>query len=214
MSSWGNYDNANSVPFWAAMQVKQRATSDNATALYNNTTPDAYITGETIGVYGVDEQEAAASSKHGSTGWTLRTTGSGGRAGRVQEEVLVALSHMYGDGDGQTYANVSITLVGPSDQSVLSNTAFANVAMFSVTPTLTGNTSATLTYLWQYLNGSTWTNLTSNNSTIHYSGGTTNTLYAMPGTTGASGTIYRCTVTAANQGVVAYSSNATITIAS
>jgi hypothetical protein len=105
-------------------------------------------------------------------------------------------------------------LAGPSNASAFANaTYFANTVSFTVTPTLTGNTAATLTYLWQYLNGSTWTNLQANSASIHYSGSTTNTLYAMPGTTAASGTIYRLTVSAADQGVVAYSSNATITIA-
>jgi hypothetical protein len=219
MSSWGNNDNAANAPYWAVNStiVKNNPsgatpTSANVAKLYANTTANVYIQDITVGLFGVDAQESLAThAQH--TGWTLRTTGSGGRAGRVTNEVLVALSTMSGDGDAQVYANVSITLSGPSNASALANaTYFANTVSFSVTPTLAGNTAATLTYLWQYLNGATWTNLTANNTNIHYNGATTNTLYAMPGTTAASGTIYRCTVTAADQGVVAYSSNATITI--
>jgi hypothetical protein len=222
MPSWGNNDTAAKAPLWAATQVNVKPDSTNRTNLFDNTTQDYWAStladgsvrngGKAVGVFGVDAQESLAThAQH--TGWTLRTVGSGGRAGRVQNEVLVALSSMTGDSDAQVYANVTITLSGPSNQSVLASPGtFANNAVFAVTPTLAGNTAATLTYLWQYLNGSTWTNLTANGASIHYSGGTTNTLYAMPGTTAASGTIYRLTVTAADQGVVAYSSNATITI--
>ena len=222
MSSWGNNDNAANAPLWAATQVNVKPDSTNRTNLFDNTTQDYWAStladgsvrngGKAVGVFGVDVQESLAThAQH--TGWTLRTVGSGGRAGRVQNEVLVALSSMTGDSDAQVYANVSITLSRPSNASALANaTYFANTVSFSVTPTLVGNTAATLTYLWQYLNGATWTNLAANNTNIHYNGATTNTLYAMPGTTAASGTIYRCTVTAADQGVVAYSSNATITI--
>ena len=219
MSSWGNNDNAANAPYWAVNStiVKNNPsgatpTSANVAKLYANTTANVYIQDTTIGLFGVDPNESLVT--HAShSGWVLKTTGQGGRAGRIQNEVLVALSTMSGDGDAQAYANVTITLSGPSNASALANaTYFANTVSFSVTPTLTGNTAATLTYLWQYHNGSTWTNLQANNASIHYSGGTTNTLYAMPGTTAASGTIYRLTVTAADQGVVAYSSNATITI--
>ena len=211
MSSWGNYDNANSVPFWAAMQVKQRATSANATALYNNTTPDAYITGETIGVYGVDEQEAAASSKHGSTGWTLRTTGSGGRAGRVQEEVLVALSHMYGDGDGQVYPNTAITFVTQtSNTNVLASSA--QTALFFVNASASPITGP-LTYQWMYStnSGSTWTNLT--NGSV-WSGATSNTLNISAGhlDTGDTGNQYKVTVSVTGTGVSSNSSAGVLTV--
>ena len=158
--------------------------------------------------------EEASTSNKVHSGWVLRTTGSGGRANRVQEEVLVALSSMgvSPDGDAQTYANVSIALSGPSDGSVVSVGTFANVISFSVTPTLDGNTSATLTYQWQYLNGSTWANIPANTNPIRWSGATTSTLQARPATTANNGTVLRVVVTAADQGVTATSANATMTV--
>ena len=36
------------------------------------------------------------------TGWVLRTVGTGGRAGRVQVETLVAMGSMTGDGADDT----------------------------------------------------------------------------------------------------------------
>ena len=132
MSSWGNNDNAANAPYWAVNSAIAHAadvstkfaapTAANVAQLYGNTTSGVYIAGETIGLFGVDSQEVRAlegSAHRGThTGWILRTTGSGGRAGRVQEEVLVALSGMSADGsdgDAQVYANVTISLTGPSD---------------------------------------------------------------------------------------------------
>jgi len=228
MSSWGNNDNAANAPYWAvnstitkssAAQVVAMPTAANVAILYANTTADAYIVGETIGLFGIDAQEIQAQG-HGlgaHAGWNLRTTGSGGRAGRTQTETLVALANLTSDGDAQIYANVSITLVGPTSQSVLANaTYYANVATFTTTPTLAGNTAATLTYQWQYNNASGsagWASIPANTTPIQYAGATTNTLYARPGTTANTGTVYRVVVTAADEGVTATSANATITVA-
>lgn len=226
MSSWGNNDNAANAPYWAvnstivnATDVKSVAaapTAANVALLYANTQSDAYTVGETIGLFAVDAQEASTTNRV-HTGWVLRTTGSGGRAGRVQEEVLVAMTGMGAngvDGDAQNYANVSITLSGPSNGSVLANaTYFANVVSFSVTPTLDGNTAATLTYQWQYLDGTTWANIPANTNPIQWSGATTSTLQARPATTANNGTVLRVVVSAADQGVTATSANATLTVA-
>lgn len=225
MSSWGNYDNAANAPYWAVnstiMNVVQTErqnsapTAANVALLYGNTTADVYTTGQTIGLFGVDAQESLAThAQH--TGWTLRTVGSGGRAGRITHEVLVALSNMIApDGDGQTYPNVAITLVTSGDTSVAANASFANTATFTVTPTLVGNTSATLTYQWQYNNASGsygWANIPANTANIRFAGSTTATLYVIPANTANTTNIYRAVVTAADQGVSATSSNNTITI--
>jgi len=225
MSSWGNNDNAANAPYWAvnstivnAAGVKASAaapTAANVALLYGNTTADVYTTGETIGLFGVDAQEADVANIH--TGWVLKTTGSGGRAGRVQQEVLVALSEMKApDGDAQVYANVSITLTGPDGATVVANTSNANSATFTVSPALVGNTSATLAYQWQ-VNSNTgalgWTNVANSTPTnTGYVGGTTATLLVYPKTAAANAYVFRAVVTAADQGVSATSANATITI--
>lgn len=226
MSSWGNNDNAANAPYWAvnstivnAAGVKASAaapTAANVALLYGNTTADVYTSGETIGLFGVDAQEALVThSPH--TGWVLRTTGSGGRANRVQHEVLVALSEMKGpDGDAQQYPNVSITLVSPSGATVTSNTSNANFATFTVGTSLVGNTSATLSYQWQ-INSNTgslgWTNVANNTPTATgYLDGTTNTLKVYPYNATANQYVVRAIVTAADQGVSATSANAIVTI--
>jgi len=227
MSSWGNNDNAANAPYWAvnstivnAADVKASAaapTAANVALLYGNTTADVYTAGETIGLFGVDGQEAdVAGNGTVHTGWVLKTTGSGGRAGRVQQEVLVALSQMISDGDAQVYANVQITLTGPSNATVVANTSNANSATFTVSPALVGNTSATLSYQWQ-VNSNTgalgWTNVANSTPTnTGYVGGTTATLLVYPKTAAANAYVFRAVVTAADQGVSATSANATITI--
>jgi hypothetical protein len=225
MSSWGKFDNAANAPYWAVnstimnnVQTEANVaapTAANVALLYGNTSANVYTQGATIGLFGVDAQEALAThAPH--AGWVLRTTGSGGRAGRVTHEVLVALNTINGpDGDGQQYPNVTITLVTSGDTSVVSNASFANVATFTVTPTLVGNTAATLTYQWQYNNSTGsygWANIPANTANIQFAGATTSTLYVKPATTANTTNRYRVIVTAADQGVTATSQNNTITI--
>ena len=67
MSSWGNYDNAANAPYWAVNSTIAPDNPDaaspsaaNVALLYGNTTPDVYITGETIGLFMVDSGEAVS----------------------------------------------------------------------------------------------------------------------------------------------------------
>jgi hypothetical protein len=225
MSSWGNNDNAANAPYWAVSTVdtgvnKAAAapTAANVALLYGNTTPSVYVTNETVGLFGVDAQEADTNHRGAHTGWVLRTVGTGGRAGRVTQEVLVALSNMKGpDGDAQTYANVEITLVGPSDGSVVSGSANANSVVFTVSPTLVGNTAATLTYQWQVNSGpGVWVDMSDGAAVqpggVQKTGTQTDTLTVTPWNTSANGYVFRAVVTAADQGVSATSANGQITI--
>jgi hypothetical protein len=179
-----------------------------------------YITGETIGLFGVDAQEEqvaeTGTSKIAHSGWVLKTTGSGGRAGRVQTEVLVALNNMIGDGDAQLLPNVAIILSALGSKSVYANTSNANTAVFSVTPTLSGNTAAALTYQWQVDNASGslgWTNVANGTpANTTYTGATTSSLTVIPYATDANTYVYRVVVSAADQGVTATSANGAITV--
>ena len=230
MSSWGNHDNAANAPYWAVnstvMNVTEteqwhsEPTASNVAVLYANTSANLWTDRTTVGLFGVDVQEVGSleggSHRGAHTGWILRTVGQGGRANRIQEEVLVAMNTMgyeSTDGDAQTYANVSIALSGPSDGSVVSEASYANVVSFTVVPTLTGNTSASLTYQWQYLNGSgAMVSIPANTAPIRWANPTTATLQARPKTTANNGTVLRVVVTAPDQGVTAVSSNVTLTV--
>jgi hypothetical protein len=112
MALWSNTDANTSAPkFAVAAGLGVSASSD---ALYANTTVNEFKTGLTLGVFGVDANEISlannAAQKPAHAGWVLRKVGTGGRAGRVQTEVIVAMGSMTGDGtvsanDNVVYAN-------------------------------------------------------------------------------------------------------------
>lgn len=224
MSSWGKYDNAANSPLWGTFTVNKSPTNTNRNNLFDNTTQDYWKTATAgggyrneniaVGVFGVDAQEVAVDKKGAHVGWVRRSVGSGGRAGRVQEEVLVAMNTITSDSDAQTYANVTITLtLSTTAPSVTSNTSYANTATVVITPTLVGNTAATLTYQWQVNSGGSWTNAVDGTpANTNYSGATTATFGIKPADTTANGYKYRVIVTAADQGVTATSANVTMSV--
>ena len=96
MALWSNTDANTSVPKFAPSLVNLTNTQANSNLVYANTTAGAFITGATIGVFGVDAAEESATSTANTAGshagWVLRKVGTGGRAGRVHRETLVALT--------------------------------------------------------------------------------------------------------------------------
>jgi len=119
MPSWGNKDVAANAPYWAVNSAVFNATNveanyasptaANVARLYANTTANVYTQGQTIGLFGIDVAETSNTQQKGVShaGWVLRTTGSGGRAGRTQYETLVTLANMTQDGDSTTIANTA-----------------------------------------------------------------------------------------------------------
>jgi hypothetical protein len=227
MSSHGNYDNAANTPLWAATSVKLAPTSANTANLYANTTADAFITGETIGLFMVDQNEQAVQEANGTPpahkGWNLKTTGSGGRAGRVQWETLVALAQVSSDNntDDAVLPDSKITIsVQPASVQTVS-AASANTLTYSVTAAITAGASVPLTYQWQVNNnsGGSWVNIDAgtNVSTgqpggMNKTGANTATLVLDPTDTTANNYVFRCLVTAANTGASATSANGRILI--
>ena len=94
MASWGKADAYTAAPLWALASVNIAPTSANMGSagsgkLFNNATADNLITGITRGLFNYAAGEFPAGSHQG---WVLKTTGSGGRTGRVTGETLVCLS--------------------------------------------------------------------------------------------------------------------------
>ena len=212
MGSWGNTDDAANSVYYAPAQFNKTANTDNQTALFGNTTADAFVTNLTVGQFGVkpDEAQAAragANTKMAHAGWNLRIEGTGGRAGRVQYETLVAMSSISNDAsDDAVLPDYKINITSnPSDA-----TAYASnnqIATFTVAGTTTPS-GGTLGYFWQKRNGGSWANLT---NTGAYSNTTTATLSVLANTA-SNAEIYRAGVTVTG-GATTYSSNAVITIA-
>ena len=92
MSSHTNIDEAAGAPLWAVAAIRKSPTSANRTDLFGDTTADNFITGVTMGLFNFKDTETQ-SGKIAHAGWNLKTTGSGGRAGRIQFETLVALTN-------------------------------------------------------------------------------------------------------------------------
>jgi hypothetical protein len=221
MSSWGNNDNSANAPYWAvnstivnATNTKNNAaapTAANVALLFGNTTSDVYTVGETIGLFGISAAEAEVDKKGAHTGWVLRTTGSGGRAGRVQEEVLVAMNTMNGDDEDVVYKDTIITIgTQPSNSSII--VGGGNTATFSVSAT--ASPTASLTYQWQVNDAGSWVNAANTvpaNTT--YTGTTSATLTVLPTGTDANNYVYRVIVTGTGTGATATSANGTLLLA-
>lgn len=108
MAQWGNTDDAANSVSWSNTTL---GVVGPHTALFGNTTPEAFVANVAVGVFGVSTDEMTAAEQANTSneshavphaGWVLRTEGTGGRAGRVQYEVLVAASSITGDGDDDT----------------------------------------------------------------------------------------------------------------
>lgn len=144
MALWSNTDANTSAPKFAP--AGGLGVSANGFTLFSNTTQDVFVSGAAIGVFGVDtnEQQATANNAGGHAGWVLRKVGSGGRAGRVQIETLVAMGSMSSDEEDVIYQDFTITIA--TQPQATSNTVGGN-ASFSVVATTTP-TGGTLSYQW------------------------------------------------------------------
>lgn len=142
---------ANSVN-WAVAQVKKTPNTANRNAFYGNTTANAYFDGVTVGQFAVDANEiAAGGGKVAHTGWIVRTVGSGGRAGRVMTEVLVAGGITSDGSDDAVLPDYTLRITTqPSGNTA--NTTDSEEATFRVVAASTP-AGASLTYAWTYANG-------------------------------------------------------------
>lgn len=213
MSLYGKSDAASNVSVVVCSTVQATQNTANRTALYGNTTADAFVSGTTKGIFGVDVAEAQAARAGANTrvvtpGYVLRTVGSGGRANRVQMETLAAV-RLSTDAEDTVFADYKLVInTQPSNDSA--NSTADEIATFTV---VGGSvpTGATLSYVWQKYNGSAFANLSNAGA---YSNTTTATLSVLANTA-SNGEIYRVRVASANGGANAvFSSNATLTITS
>lgn len=235
MSSWGNNDNAANAPYWAvnsAIAPNNPAfaapTGANVALLYANTTPNVYITDETVGLFMVDGNEESVLEATGHpaahTGWNIRTVGSGGRAGRVQWETLVALSNVASDNntDDAVLPDVVITITSQPTTVATVSAASADTVTFEVGAAITaGATGAGLSYQWQVNNnaGGSWVNVpagtgvtTGQPGDMIKTGANTATLILDPTDVTANNYVFRAKVFNTEAGAEVYSANARILI--
>lgn len=208
MPLWGNVDNAANCTIYAAAQAKLAPTAANRTALFGNTTQEAFIANVAIGQFGVDTNEVTAAraeagvDKAAHAGWVLRTVGSGGRAGRVQTEVLVAMGSMTGDAEDGVFEDFVLTITS-QPSNARANTTAGQTNTFTVAAASTP-TGATPTYQWTFANGGTITV----GANVGVTTGATLTVNSAVQTTNAA---FKVTVSTAGADSVT-SANATLTI--
>ena len=210
MAQWGNNDEASNSVLWAVEQFNTKANTTTQTAFFGNTTGNAFVTGVTLGQYGVDTGEMRAVRTEGlarpaHAGWVVKTTGSGGRAGRVQYETIVAMGTITGDAEDVSFPDYAI-VINTQPLSTSANSTNNQVATFTVNSTSVP-TGATLSYKWQKYNGSAFANLSNAGA---YSNTTTKTL-SVKANTASNGEIYRVMISATGADTI-YSTNAVITI--
>jgi hypothetical protein len=204
MAQWGNTDDAANSVLWAASQLNKPANTANRTALFGNTTADAFVTGKTVGQFGVGVQEAQANGGITHSGWVLRTVGSGGRAGRVTTEVLVAGGYAFtSDASDDAVIPDYVIRITTQPSNTTANTSAAENATFTVVGA-SRPAGATLAYTWTYANGGA----IAAGSNVGVTTGATLTINSAAQTTNASYKVVVSTTGGAN----ATSANAILTI--
>lgn len=204
MSQWGSVDNqANSV-IWAGEtfteSVLGTANVANHQTMFGNTTAGQFKSGLAVGVFGVSAAEMQAyraSSNAGrpaASGWVNRKEGTGGRAGRVQTEVLVAMKGISGDAaDDTIFMDYQVTITTqPSDSEEQTGNAISFTVVAASTPS-----GATLAYQWQespnVANSQLWTSLSNGGVYANVAEATLN----ISDNTNLDGNAYRVLVTTA-----------------
>lgn len=204
MPLWGKVDNAANSTIFAAAQVNKTPNTTNRDLLYSNTTADAFITNATIGQFGVDTTEVASANGVTHAGWVLRTVGTGGRAGRVFQETLVAMNSISDDGDDTGYPDYRIYIVTqPSSNSIGAGNAVSFIVSAATIPV-----GGSLTYDWQRQYGAiNWTSLSDAGV---FSGTDTATLSISNNST-LNGNVFRVIISEDGSNSIT-SANATLTV--
>jgi hypothetical protein len=182
MPLWGNQDAASNSTIFAPTSVKLAPNSANRDNLFNNTTSNAFFSGVTVGQFGVDDNEIAVNPGVAHTGWVLRTVGSGGRAGRVMTEVLVAGGIGTDASDDTQFPDAKLAIqTNPSNATANASNNESRTFSVAVTRVPAG---ATPSYLWYYSTDNSTFNTTA--AVSGFSGQTTTTLTANSATLGAN----------------------------
>lgn len=165
------------------------------------------IFGNAENVYGVSAGEATAAraektDRVAHAGWVRRWTGSGGRAGRVFHEVLVAGGSIAGDLEDVVFEDYTLSIT-TQPTNTTANTSNGVNATFTVAAA-SAPTGASLTYAWTYANGTA----IATNANVGVTTAATLTVNSAVQTTNAA---FKVTVGATGADSVV-SSNATLTI--
>jgi hypothetical protein len=174
MAQWGSSDATSNAVLWAPAKYNLAPNSANRDALYTNSTADAFVTGQTIGMYGVDQTEigigakalsAAALNGPGTGGnyipgeiMTINNTGATYSASstvavvttEVRTAAVVVGGTGYANGDtvrlntGAGNQGIFTVTTGAAD-TIVASVALTNRGAFTTNPTLTAGATTKLT---------------------------------------------------------------------
>jgi hypothetical protein len=139
MPLWGNSDAASNSVISAPAQFKQAPTRANANLLYGNTTQDAIVSGQTIGMYGADTTELSVGSgplvdvtitfpgsgygANATVAFSSNNTGSSAAANaQANSSGRISVVNITNNGSGYTTSPI-LTIAAPSAVVFNGNTA-------------------------------------------------------------------------------------------
>jgi len=142
MAQWGSSDATSNSVLWAPAKYNLAPNTTNRDALYTNTTASAFVTGQTIGMYGVDQTEISVGSKYLASA-AANGIGSGGSY--IPGDVLTAENGGANLSVGATMT-VATTKVRTVAATAASGTGYANGDTLSCnTGTMSTNAVFTVT---------------------------------------------------------------------
>lgn len=162
MPLWGKIDQANNTPVYVGNLVKITPNTANRDAMYGNTTADAFITNETVGVYAITGAELTAGNNatlatvavaHGGNNYAPGDLlGVNGGTYSVQATINVTATEVraatveaggtgYANGDVITIANgvgtaATFTVTTGAADSIATTLAVTSAGRYTTNPTL------------------------------------------------------------------------------
>ena len=140
MSQWGKTDNASNSVNWAPSLLNNPANSVTRTALFGNTTPDAFVKGMIVGQFAVDTTEArvnsgtvykytitfAGSGYSANAAVTLTGGGGTGASSNATANAIGRISAVNANQVGSSYeTSPSVVIAAPAPRTFNANTAVA-----------------------------------------------------------------------------------------
>lgn len=134
MALWGNADTAANSPLSTPGGFGKAPTRANANVMYGNTTADASVTGQIVGVYGVDAAEVGSANGtlrtvtvvSGGSGYVANTTvtlsGNATANAQANSTGRIGAVNITAAGSGYT-TNPTVTIAAPSAIAFNANTA-------------------------------------------------------------------------------------------
>ncbi len=192
---WKNSDTAANADIAIPAQFHLTPDYANTLLMFANSTPNNVITGETVGIFGVDANKMTVAALQGATvtpaagqsanigmpqhaGWVVRTLGSGGRAGRVMYETMVAMGSMTptSNTDNTQLPEYFVSITSQPSSNTWNR---GNVVNMIVVATAQPTGGGALTYYWQQDGGAavvSWANVQNTGTFASANGNTSATL--------------------------------------